>query len=99
MLITPEWNEIARSALRRFVEDTLGYILVLFSIEFTIELKRTGFEPFKHSFSKQRGNLSFLMSYIGIDRLTKALQNGENRSSLAASVLKLFEKWPRPPFF
>jgi hypothetical protein len=58
-----------------------------------------GFETFKHSFGKQRRYLSFLMSYIGIDKVTKALQNGENRSSLAASVLKLFEKWRIPPFF
>ena len=99
MLITRERNEIARSALRRLVEATLDYILVLFNIEFTIELKRTGLKLFKDSFSEQRGNLSFSILHIGIDRVTKALQNGENRSSLAASVLGLFEKWPRPPFF
>ncbi len=46
MLITLERYEIARSALCRFVEDTQGYILVLFNIEFTIELKRMGFESF-----------------------------------------------------
>ncbi len=85
--------------MHRLVEAAISYILVLFNIEFTVEFKRTGFEPFKHSFSKQRRNLSFLMPYIGIDRVTKALQNGENRSSLAASILKLFEKWPRPLFF
>ncbi len=83
----------------RLVEAVPGYVLVSFNIGFTIEFKKTGFEPFKHSFSKERANLSFITSHIGIDRVTQALKNSENRRLLAASVLKLFEKRRRPAFF
>jgi hypothetical protein len=62
-------------------------------------LKRTGFEPFKDLFGKQRENISSFNALYGNCRVIDALQNGENRSSLASSVLELFEKWPRPFFF
>jgi len=81
MFIAPEWNKVAKSALHRFVENILDYLLDSLTIEIIIGVKKAATEC-----RTPAENTKFSSSHLWINRVTWPLQNSESRNFISRVI-------------